>query len=81
MKKAILMVYIPEEYSEQLDRLSVDYTLFYHDENGTVKPVDVESRCRLKPLPQYINSKDEYNLKFGNSSINGWNSCVDEILG
>ena len=76
--KAILVVYVPEEYSEQLDRLSVDYSLFYHDENGTVKQVDVESRCPLKQLPERMQPNE-----CGNWHIieDVWNACLDEILG
>lgn len=84
--KAILVVYVPEEYSEQLDRLSIDYTLFYHDENGTVKQVDVESRCPLKPMPEKVEMP-----KIIQEQIDGWhklageyigyNACIDEILG
>lgn len=78
MKKAILAVYVPEEYSEQLDRLSVDYSLFYHDENGTVKQVDVESRCPLRPLPKRIPT-NEYGHMVPYGTV--WNACLDAVEG
>lgn len=48
-----------------------DTTPFYQKLNGV----------ELKPMPKYINSKEEYIEKFGNSAVNGYNACIDEILG
>ena len=80
MAKAILII---DDIDEQLftENLSVKYQLIYYPD-GHMKELGIHGKQRLKPMPekQYISLKEVIGIKCSCYS-DGWNDCIDKILG
>ena len=59
---------------------TIHYCMPYKDkELFMVKEKGISKNCRLKPMPQKKQHEEEIDYDYG--YIDGWNNCIDEILG
>ena len=75
MSKAILVIDdIPE--SMFAENISIEYKLIYYPD-GHLKELGIHGKQLLKPLPFKIERAFDIDKSF----IDGYNYCLDEILG
>ena len=80
--KAVLVIDMPEEY--RTEDVLVDYCLHT---KGEYKVIRKSGNHPLKPLPKHIGFEEtetetkEVPSGFYDETIDGWNWCLDEILG
>lgn len=81
--KAILVVDIPKEFENEKE-FFVKGSLYCGIENVYTKYCYICNidKTKLKPLPQSINPYMKENSDYlDRQYINGWNDCLDEIIG
>ena len=81
--KAILVVDIPKEFENEKE-FFVKGSLYCGIENVYAKYCYIGNidKTKLKPLPQSINPYMKENSDYlDRQYINGWNDCLDEIIG
>lgn len=83
MTKAILVIDINDDLLEDYENFYVDYQLFAHiKDSGENEFIDRNIFCPLKPMPEKIShSFDSPYDHYDNWKIDGYNECIDEILG
>lgn len=83
--KAILVVDIPDDYEEYGSGVwcvvGDDLRIVYEEDGSLMeyKYIDYDI-AQLKPMPKKKNPLDDCGM-FHGKGIQGWNACIDEILG
>lgn len=72
--KAILVIDLPNDLDISLDEIKADITVLSKDFRKSMLYLKYKN-IALKPLPERI---EQY---LGGDFTDGWNACIDEILG
>lgn len=79
--KSILVIDTPEECG---DCPCVNLLGIYCQADKRNRYCLLENRkewCPLKPMPQYMTMKNTVSCDYNEAFVNGFNTCIDEILG
>ena len=78
--KAFLVVDIPDDL--MVEECDIDYQVYYSNENADSFLVEESTAMTLRPLPQKREPKEEWLNEYHRDEFaDGWNACLDEILG
>lgn len=81
--KAILVIDVPLEDSIDFGHLDIRANVkvdAYDDLKHTFKPIEYKF-VKVEPMPQYMTMKNVVSCDYNEAFVNGFNTCIDEILG
>ena len=86
--KAVLVVDIPDDYDEYgigdwyiiPNEYGDELSIVYEEDGALIHYRDIDDMAQLKPMPEKKNPLDDCGM-FHGKGIQGWNACIDEILG
>lgn len=79
--KAILVIDMPDNNAELFKEIFGIYSeeFWSYSEEHMLDFINRKPSCSLKPMPEKMeHGKETYTTKW---LINGWNFCIDKILG